>query len=128
MQILVKNIVYILLMDNNVFVSLFFFFCNLAFLIFCTKVFLKDRFSLIDEIAAEAVLTIVGFYIKDFYDRTLRIVFIQKMKFEKLFDYNNNLINCMSGFHLSYYKKKLIYLNDNMKNLVQFKLGKLSSK
>lgn len=125
-QILIKNLVYILIMDNNLFVSLFFFLCNLSFLIYCAKVISEHNTSIIDEIAVEAILSIVGFFIKDFYDRTLRVVFIQKIKFEKLFDYNNNLINCMSGYHLSYHKSKLIYLNDNMKTLAQFKFDKFS--
>jgi len=129
MQILIKNIVYLLLLDNNLFLSLFFLGLNLSFLIYCAKVLSGEhKTSIIDEIAVEIILAIVGFSIKDFYDRTLRIVFIQKIKFENLFDYNNNLLNCMSGYHLSYHNSKLIYMNDNMKSLAQFKMSKISNK
>lgn len=87
-----------------------------------------NKTSIFEEIAVEIILAYVGFYIKKFYDETLRIVFIQKIKFEKLFDYNNNLLNSMSGFHLSFYNNKLVYLNENMNNLAQFKLIKINNK
>ncbi len=125
MLILIKNLIYILIMDNNIFVCLVFFFINSSFFIYCAKIIST---SIVDEITVEIILSTIGFFIKNFYDETLRIVFIQKLKFEKLYDYNNTLINCMSGYHLSYYNNQIVYTNDNLKNLVNYKMYSINRK
>jgi len=128
LQMLIKNLLNVLFMDNSLLISILLALCNFTFFIFYAVNLKEKRSYIFFEISADIILSIVSFFVKKFFDETIRKIFIQKLKFKKLFDYNDNLINCMSGYHLSYYGNKLIYLNENLKNLVKTKIEGLNEK
>lgn len=67
----------------------------------------------------EILSFILVFCVRKFYDAAMRISFLQMIKYMKFFDYNKNLINCMSGFHMTFSGNKMIYMNDNIKSLLE---------
>lgn len=75
------------------------------------------------EIASDILASICFFGVKKFYDNVIRITFLQRIKYQNFFNYNRNLINCMSGFHLTFSSNGLIYMNDNTRNLVNDLMG-----
>jgi len=74
--------------------------------------------GLLGQIIIEFFSSIISFIIKKFFDSALRVTYLQTIKFQKYFDYNKKLINCMSGLHITFSKDRLIYMNDNTKSLI----------
>jgi hypothetical protein len=91
---------------------------NVSFLIIWIILLKNFKTSIVDEIAIEILLSIICFVIKKFYDSNLRITFLERIKYQKYFYYNKKLINCMSGLHFTFSENRLIYMNDNIKSLL----------
>jgi len=114
--ILIKNLS-LLIWSQSIFLFwLLFSVFHIIFFTLCVFIFKKFNASIIDEIVIEIITSIISFAIKKFFDSVLRITYLQTIKLQNYFDYNKKLINCMSGFHITFAENRLIYMNDNTKS------------
>ena len=116
--ILIKNLSLLIWSRSNFIVWVIFSAIHITFLIISMIKLEKYNPTLIGEIIFEVLTSIVSFAIKKFFDSALRVTYLQTIKFQKYFDYNKKLINCMSGLHITFSKDRLIYMNDNTKSLI----------
>ncbi len=116
--IVIKNISLLIWSRTIFWISALFCLMNLSFLIVWIISFKNFKTTIIDEIVIEIFFSIIGFFIKKFNDSNLRITFLERIKYKEYFDYNKKLINCMSGLHFTFSDKRLIYMNDNTKSLL----------
>ena len=113
-----KNLSLLIWSRSNFIVWVIFSAIHITFLIISMIKLEKYNPTLIGEIIFKVLTSIVSFAIKKFFDSALRVSYLQTIKFQKYFDYNKKLINCMSGLHISFSKDRLIYMNDNTKSLI----------
>jgi len=113
-----KNLSLLIWSRSNFIVWVLFSTIHILFLIISMIKLEKYNSTLIGEIIFEVFTSIVSFAIKKFFDSALRVTYLQTIKFQKYFDYNKKLINCMSGLHITFSKDRLIYMNDNTKSLI----------
>ncbi len=116
--ILIKNISLLIWSRTIFWVSALFCLMNLSFFSIWIIIFKNFKTSIIDEIVIEILFSFISFFIKKFNDSNLRITFLERIKYKEYFDYNKKLINCMSGLHFTFSDKRLIYMNDNIKSLL----------
>lgn len=116
--IILKNLSLLIWSQSNFFVWLLFSTLHITFLILCKFIFENLDSSFTSEIILELCSSLISFIIKKFFDSVLRITFLERIKFQKYFDYNKKLINCMSGLHITFSGDQMIYMNDNTKNLL----------
>lgn len=116
--ILIKNLSLLIWSRIIFIVSVILCLINLGCFVFCICTFKKFKVSIVDEIVLEILVSLVTFYIKKYYDYAMRLNFIERIKFVEHFIYSKKLVNDMNGFHISYCKNNLVYMNDNMKSLV----------
>jgi len=90
-----------------------------AVIITCSLVSKKYIF---EDIGVEIIICIISFILKknsDILNRNYFVENLKKQEYKELFEYSKKLINSMSGLHLTFSSKKLIYTNDNVRNLLK---------
>lgn len=101
------------------YIWLIFSLLTIAVLVLKNAVFKKNNEYLADELIIEVVCFLMSFTTKNSNDSSLRFSFLQGIKFQEYFNYNKNLINNMTGLHMTFSGNDLIYMNDNIKNLLK---------
>jgi len=97
----------------------YFFACDVAVIITCSFVSKKYIF---EDIGVEIIICIFSFILKKNSDLLNRNYFVEnfkKQKYKEYFEYSKKLINSMSGLHMTFSTRKLIYTNDNVRNLLK---------
>ena len=104
---------------THFFVWAYFFACDVAVIITCSFVSKKYIF---EDIGVEIIICIFSFILKKNSDLLNRNYFVEnfkKQKYKEYFEYSKKLINSMSGLHMTFSTRKLIYTNDNVRNLLK---------
>lgn len=113
--IIFKNISLVLWSRISYFIWFFFSLINIGIII--TYIVLSEN-SEFEDIVIEMITCLICFGIKKYYDTALRSTFSEMNKFQNEKENQKNLINSMSGLHITFSGNKLIAMNDNVKSLL----------
>lgn len=115
--IFVKNLLYLVIMDNSIFLSVLIFMISCGFLMYCNlnKQF-ENLFTM--EICLELIISFIMYFFKDYIDKLTRITYLNKHKFKQFFFYSNDIIAGIEGMHFTYINHKLAFVNKNLKSFI----------
>ena len=102
----------------NLYVYIFYFFNNLALIIFAYIKSTKNRYFHL-EIFTSFCLTIIFYALRKQWDYQIRSIFGEKLKYEKLFLYTIEYIEGLNGFNMNFRNKTNIFYGKKTTNLLQ---------
>lgn len=101
--------------ESNILVYLFYFILNISLIITCELIFIKPRYLFLEGITAFC-LFIILFLIRREWDFKLRLLFRQKLKYEKLYSHTYDYVNGLNGLNVSFSNKNLAFYGEKTFN------------
>jgi len=102
----------------NLYVFIFYFFNNLALIIYAYIKSSRDRYFHM-EIFTSFCLSIIFFALRKQWDFQIRSIFGQKLKYEKLFLYAIEYIDGLNGFNMNFRNKSNVFYSKKASDLIQ---------
>lgn len=91
---------------------------NLAYLNNEIFYFVKNSITILDFLY-EFFCFLVTYFFKRYISIYLRRTFLEKYKFQNFFNYCEELICGLNGFHVSFIKNNLAFISPNLKNFIE---------
>ena len=116
--IILKNLGYLLFPRECLIVLSILTIWNLVFIGYLNFLLKKDFVFLYLEFILELGLTFCMYFTKNALTKTIRKFYIEKHKFEKFFNFCDELIGGLNGFHVSYIDGEFSFINKNLKKFL----------
>ena len=117
----VSTHIFILLkLDSNLLVSLSYFFMNLFTILIAEYNSNKNRYYLLEAVTSFG-LCMIFYTIRKLWDIRIRMCFAEKQKFQVLFEYTNDFLVGLNGYHIIAKGDKFYSLNNSFFENLYFK-------
>jgi len=111
------NLFLITRLEANIFISLFYFLLNLSIVILGYAYSFENRYYLLEGFTS--FCTFLIFYsIRKQWDYKIRIIFAEKIKFEKYFIYTVDYLEGLNGYNINVQNNKMIFYGKKINTLI----------
>ena len=126
--IVIKNIFFFFIPSSCFLISSFLCLINVSYFAFIISFINQNQIYNFYDILLEIFLSTITYFIKRSSEEITRNTFIEKFKFEIFYNYCDNLIDGLNGFHVSFKNKEIVYINKFLKeelNKIQFEKNEI---
>jgi len=97
--------------EGNIGINIFYYLLNLATIIIAQVKSNKNNFYYLEAMTS-VFISIIFYCFRKAWDYKMRLLFAEKYKIGKFYDYTIDFINGLNAYHSNIKNKKLIYLNE----------------